>query len=80
MILDGDIDPERIEAMNTVMDDNMVLTVASNKRIHMTGPMRMLLEIQDMRKATPATASRGGCLCINEPDIGYLPYLNQWMY
>ena len=55
----------------------MVLTVASNKRIHMTGSMRMLLEIQDMRKATTATASQGGCLCINESDIGYLPYLNQ---
>jgi hypothetical protein len=26
-----------------------------------------------MRNATPATASRGGCLCINEFDIGYLP-------
>jgi len=78
MILDGDIDPEWIEAMNTVMDDNKVLTLASNERIPMTTSMRMLLEIEDMRNATPATASRGGCLCINEPDVGYLPYLNQW--
>lgn len=78
MILDGDIDPEWIEAMNTVMDDNKVLTLASNERIAMTGPMRMILEIEDMRNATPATASRGGCLCINESDIGWFPYLNQW--
>ena len=55
-----------------------MLKLASNERIPMTGPMRMLLEIEDMRNATPATASRGGCLCINEFDIGYLPYLNQW--
>jgi len=78
MILDGDVDPEWIEAMNTVMDDNKVLTLASNERIPMTSSMRMLLEIEDMRNATPATASRGGCLCINEFDIGYLPFLNQW--
>ena len=48
MILDGDIDPEWIEAMNTVMDDNKVLTLASNERIPMTSSMRMLLEIEDM--------------------------------
>jgi len=78
MILDGDVDPEWIEAMNTVMDDNKVLTLASNERIPMTSSMRMLLEIEDMRNSTPATASRGGCLCINEFDIGYLPFLNQW--
>jgi len=73
MVLDGDIDPEWIEAMNTVMDDNKVLTLASNERIAMTSSMRMILEIEDMRNATPATASRGGCLCINEVDIGWLP-------
>jgi len=78
IILDGDIDPEWVEAMNTVMDDNKVLTLASNERIAMTQSMRMILEIEDMRNATPATASRGGCLCINEADIGWLPYLNQW--
>lgn len=76
--MDGDIDPEWIEAMNTVMDDNKMLTLASNERIAMTPSMRMILEIEDMRNATPATASRGGCLCINESDIGYLPYLNIW--
>ena len=73
MILDGDSDPVWIEAMNTVMDDNKVLTLASNERIPMTASMRMLLDIEDMRNATSATASRGGCLCINEFDIGYLP-------
>ena len=29
------------------------------------------------RHATPATASRGGSLCIHKFDIGYLPFLNQ---
>ena len=69
-MLDGEIERGWIEAMNTVMDDNKVLTLASNERIPMTQSMRMLLEVQDMRNATPATASRGGCLCINETDIG----------
>jgi dynein heavy chain len=78
MVLDGDIDPNWIEAMNTVLDDNKMLTLESNERIPMTPAMRIMVEVEDMRNATPATASRGGCLCINEIDIGYLPYLNQW--
>ena len=41
-ILDGDIDPEWIESLNTVMDDNKVLTLVSNDRIPLTASMRLL--------------------------------------
>ena len=39
-ILDGDIDPEWIESLNTVMDDNRVLTLVSNDRIPLTPEMK----------------------------------------
>jgi dynein heavy chain len=58
MILDGDIDATWIESMNTVMDDNKILTLVSNERIPFTSTMRMLLEVQDMKHASPATVSR----------------------
>lgn len=78
LVLDGDIDPDWVEAMNTVMDDNKVLTLENNDRIMMTPSMRMILEVEDMRNATLATATRGGCLMVNEFDIGWLPFLKQW--
>jgi len=78
VILDGDIDATWIESMNTVMDDNKVLTLVSNERIPFSPTMRMILEIQDMKHASPATVSRGGVLFINETDIGYQPFIESW--
>jgi hypothetical protein len=48
------------------MDDNKTLTLASNERIPLTPPMRLLLEIENMREASPATVSRGkrNCICL----------------
>lgn len=49
IIFDGDIDPMWIESLNTVMDDNKVLTLASNERIALTKHMRLLFEISNLR-------------------------------
>ena len=48
-----------------VIDDNKILTLVSNERIPFNPMMRMLLEIQDMKHASPATISRGGVLFTN---------------
>lgn len=79
VILDGDVDPEWIESLNTVMDDNKVLTLVSQERIPLTPEMRLLLEVSNLRNATPATVSRGGVLFINESDIGWRPYVDTWL-
>jgi dynein heavy chain len=44
--------------MNSVMDDNKLLTLASNERIAVKPHMRLIFEIRDLRFATPATVSR----------------------
>lgn len=79
IVLDGDIDPDWIESLNTVMDDNKVLTLVSNERIPLTDPMRLIFEISNLRNATPATVSRAGVLFINETDIGIKPYYDSWL-
>ena len=77
-ILDGDMDAVWIESMNTVMDDNKVLTLVSNERTTFTATMRMLLGIQDMKCASPATVSRRGVLYGNETDVGWKPFVESW--
>lgn len=66
IILDGDLDANWIESMNSVMDDNKLLTLASNERIVMKPHMRLIFELRDLKYATPATSSRAGVLYITE--------------
>ncbi|XP_029444925.1 dynein heavy chain 11, axonemal [Rhinatrema bivittatum] len=79
IVLDGDIDPMWIESLNTVMDDNKVLTLASNERIPLTSSMRLLFEIHHLKTATPATVSRAGILYVNPQDLGWNPYVAGWI-
>lgn len=79
IVLDGDIDPMWIESLNTLMDDNKVLTLASNERIALSKAMRLLFEISNLRTATPATVSRAGILYINPSDLGWNPPIASWI-
>jgi dynein heavy chain len=79
IILDGDLDANWIESMNSVMDDNKLLTLANNGRIIFKGWMKLLLEIRDLLNATPATVSRGGVLYISDDGTYQRDcYLNSW--
>jgi dynein heavy chain len=79
IVLDADIDPNWVEPLNTVMDDNKVLTLASNERIPLTTYMRLVFEISHMKYATPATVSRAGILFINDTDVGFMTYAYSWI-
>jgi len=70
IILDGDLDANWIESMNSVMDDNKILTLANNERIVVKPFMRLIYEIRDLKYATPATVSRAGILYISD-DYGH---------
>jgi hypothetical protein len=65
--------------MNTVMDDNKMLTLASNERIPLTPTMRLLLEINHMNHCSPATVSRGGVIFVNAEDVGWKPVVDTWI-
>lgn len=66
--------------MNSVMDDNKLLTLASNERIPLKPHMKMIFEIRDLKFATPATVSRAGILFISD-SAGYQwrAYVKSWI-
>jgi len=78
IILDGDLDANWIENMNSVMDDNRLLTLASNERIRLLPHMRMIFEIRDLNYASPATVTRAGILFISE-RAQWKNYVASWI-
>lgn len=65
IVFDGDVDPEWAENLNSVLDDNRLLTLANGERIAIPDNVRFLFEVDDLSKATPATVSRCGVLHVD---------------
>jgi len=80
LVLDGPVDAIWIENMNTVMDDNRILTLANNDRIPMLRPnVTLHFEVEDLRNASPATVSRAGIIYISDADLGWEPMVQSWI-
>lgn len=71
VVCDGDIDPEWIEALNSVLDDNRLLTLPSGWRIQFGNKVNFLFETHSLEHASPATVSRMGIILLR-----YVLYLN----
>jgi len=79
MVLDGPVDTLWIESMNSVLDDNKLLTLNNGDRIALTPNVRLLFEIENLAVASPATVSRAGMIYMDIEELGYRPYLEMWI-
>jgi dynein heavy chain 1 len=69
LVFDGDVDPEWAENLNSVLDDNKLLTLPSGERLSIPSNVRIILEVDSLAHATPATVSRCGMVWFSEDNI-----------
>ncbi|XP_058809033.1 dynein axonemal heavy chain 10 [Phymastichus coffea] len=79
ILFDGDVDALWIENMNSVMDDNKLLTLANQERIRLQDHCNLLFEVGDLQYASPATVSRAGMVYVDPKNLGYQPYMDKWI-
>uniref|UniRef100_A0A8C5U885 Dynein heavy chain hydrolytic ATP-binding dynein motor region domain-containing protein n=1 Tax=Malurus cyaneus samueli TaxID=2593467 RepID=A0A8C5U885_9PASS len=80
ILFDGDVDALWVENMNSVMDDNKLLTLANGERIRLQSHCALLFEVGDLQYASPATVSRCGMVFVDPKNLRYEPYWQKWSY
>lgn len=69
IVCDGDVDPEWVESLNSVLDDNRLLSLPSGWRIQFEPNVNFIFETHELTNASPATISRIGIVFLNEEDF-----------
>ncbi|KAL7675819.1 hypothetical protein ACOME3_002083 [Neoechinorhynchus agilis] len=80
ILFDGPVDAGWIENMNSLMDDNKILTLANGERILMpSDKVCLLFETEDLKVASPATVSRCGIIFFDNSDLSYKSLIDDWI-
>ncbi len=69
IVFDGDVDPEWVENLNSVLDDNKLLTLPNGERLGLPPNVRILFEVETLKYATLATVSRCGMVWFSDDTV-----------
>ncbi len=56
-MFDGDVDPDWAENLNSVLDDNGLLTLPSGERLRVPDHVKIFMEVDTLKHTTMATVS-----------------------
>lgn len=79
IICDGDVDPEWIESLNSVLDDNRLLTMPNGERIQFANNINFIFECHSLQFASPATVSRCGMIFLSDEAVDVERMLKRWL-
>jgi len=78
IVLDGPVDSLWVESMNTLLDENKVLCLSNNERIHISPRLRILFEVDDLSAVSPATITRCGMIFYDPHEISWKAIIENW--
>ncbi|KAJ3344816.1 Cytoplasmic dynein 2 heavy chain 1 [Entophlyctis luteolus] len=79
IVCDGDIDPEWIESLNSVLDDNRLLTMPNGERIQFGPNVNFIFETHNLKFASPATVSRMGMIYLSDDTLDWKSISSSWL-
>ncbi|KAJ2638163.1 dynein heavy chain [Coemansia sp. RSA 1286] len=79
IIFDGDVDPEWVENLNSVLDDNRLLTLPNGERLALPPNVRIMFEVETLRYATLATVSRCGMVWFSDDTVSFSMAMQRYL-
>ena len=69
LVFDGPVEPDWVENLNSVLDDNHVLNLETGEAIQLAPRTNVLLETVDLRNCSPATISRCAIVYVRDESL-----------
>ncbi|KAI8908484.1 dynein heavy chain and region D6 of dynein motor-domain-containing protein [Gorgonomyces haynaldii] len=79
IICDGDVDPVWVESLNSVLDDNRLLTMPNGERIQFGPNVNFIFETHNLIFASPATVSRMGMIYLSDETLDFGIMIDAWV-
>ncbi|CAG9563609.1 unnamed protein product [Danaus chrysippus] len=78
VVCDGDIDPDWVEGLNSVLDDNRLLCLPTGERVCLRRGVSFLFETDALSAASPATLTRLAPILLSEDNDCSREVLERW--
>ena len=76
---DGPVEPDWVENINSVLDDNKRLNLVTGEVIYLHDNVKVLIETADLNNTSPATVSRCAIIYFAREQLPLKVHFNTWL-